>query len=59
MDLGHGGRRSRRRVGRISSAGGSCFLAKDPKGSEEIIEESSGGDGDGVEGGGFNWTIGF
>ena len=59
MDLGHGGRRSRRRVGRISSAGDFCFLAKDPKGSEEIIEESSGGDGDGVEGGGLNWTIGF
>jgi len=34
-------------------------LAKDPKGSEEIIKESSGGDGDGIEGGGFNWPIGF
>jgi hypothetical protein len=34
-------------------------LAKDPKGSEEIIEEGAGGDGDGVEGGGFNWPIGF
>ena len=59
MDLGHEGRRSRRRVGRISSAGGSCFLAKDPEGSEEIIEESSGSDGNGIEGGGFNWAIGF
>jgi hypothetical protein len=34
-------------------------LAKDPERSEEIIEESSGGDGDGVEGGGFNRAIGF
>ena len=59
MDLGRGGRRNRQRVGKISSAGGSCFLAKDPKGGEEIIEESAGGDGDGVEGGGFNWAIGF
>ena len=34
-------------------------MAKDPERSEEIIEESSGGDGDGVEGGGFNRAIGF
>ena len=59
MDLGHGERRNRRRIEKTSSAGSSCFLAKDPKGSEEIIEESAGGDGDGVEGGGFNWAIGF
>jgi len=59
VDLGRVGRRNRRRIGKISSAGDPCFLAKDPEGSEEIIEERSGGDGDGVEGGGFNRAIGF